>query len=103
MTWKRALHIAAASAFWLAVGGTWVWWEFIREPKRRPVAHAAQPATGAYTVATYPTAGGSIQVVNVVSPDPNFDGMLERRRCFVWRDAISGTSSMSCDGAGFPN
>lgn len=102
MNWKQARDWTV-TGLWLGAVAFWCWWEFLREPPRRVRPATEQAAVGAYTVGTYTTAGGSVQVLNVVSPDPNFDGLLERRRCLVWREQATGASSMSCDGAGFPN
>ncbi len=104
VTESRPTRIAIAVCLWAAAGAAWWYWHtFARAPASAKIKAHERQAVGAYTVGTFPTKGGSIQVINVVSPDATFDDLLERRRCFVWRDSATGASSMSCDGAGFPN
>ncbi|MFN4115745.1 MAG: hypothetical protein ACK4F7_04495 [Inhella sp.] len=77
MTLQQASRIAIGAALWAAIGGAWYWWEFMREPATRRIKPSVSQDVGAYTVGSYATTGGTVQVINVVSPDPSFDGMLE--------------------------
>jgi len=42
-------------------------------------------------------AQGQILVIDVPTPDQYGSGLIETKRCFVWRDTLSTTSAISCD------
>lgn len=92
--------------FWIALGGVGVWgWQaatakpFEKPPSagiaQRRQAVATTLAAGPQTT-SWSTPHGDVIELSV--PSATVGGrLLELRRCIVWRDHITSSSSMSCD------
>lgn len=100
MTTQSARRIGIALAIVLAVGTAAGAWALIHQRDRAAQekrAAAARHASAKPAVRQFDLPQGQILVVDVPATDLATGAFMERRRCFVWRDAAGPSSAISCE------
>lgn len=84
----------------IAIGG-WFWYEHQQQERERRAERRAarisyEEAARQPTTTTWPTADGDFIQIEHRVPMMSGSGVMEVQRCYVWRDRVTNTSSMSC-------
>ena len=91
-------------AFWMVLGGVILWAYQVstdNKPEPKGTANQQRKHKVAATVSAGPTTNAWTtaegQLIELVIPYPGVGGsFLETKRCHIWRDAATNTSSMVC-------
>ena len=98
----RSLQVAVGVI--VVIGLCFAWWAYEHSQKQRRMDLKLERSVKLFKaeayVRPYDLPQGQILVIDVPAADLNVPSIVERRRCFVWRDGENNTSSMSCDPAG---
>ena len=103
---KSAMDYYAGILFWMALGGAVVWGYGVATEKKASttpsvsVAQRKQANLNAVSAGPQSTAWetpyGTVIALDI--PKASAGGLLvEQKRCIVWRDAVTNTSSLQCD------
>ncbi len=103
---KSAMDYYAGILFWMALGGAAVWGYGVATEKKAAAAPSAsltqrkQANLNAVSAGPQSTAWETPHgtVIALAIPKASAGGLLmEMKRCIVWRDAVTSTSSLQCD------
>lgn len=97
------INPSAAVALVAVAIGSWFYYDMQRTQAQQADARRAQRAEQQVEhprepqARAWPTAEGTFIVIEHATPMIPGGTIMEVRRCYVWRDAATSTSSMSCE------